>query len=189
MRSTPASRRHKPTNVSHVSGASPTAVVTAHATFAASCASANHSTAPVIREHAASPRLMVAQPNYDRVTEQRKHDVDLRALSAALPIGVRTENIPACLGGRVPEAPGAVLDGAMLGADARLDMGRYANRYIADRYYTKSLRCKTCVHDATCQGVHINYVRAHRYAALVPVLDVTSARSEVQGAAKGAAAE
>lgn len=118
----------------------------------------------------ASSRLIVVQPNYDRVTEQHRNDVsDLRALCASLPADVRTENIPPCIGGRQPEVAGTTLDAGMLGADARIDMGRYTQRYIADRYYTKSRRCKSCRHDATCSGVHINFVRAHRYAALEPL--------------------
>jgi MoaA/NifB/PqqE/SkfB family radical SAM enzyme len=128
-------------------------------------------TAPALaRLSSASSRWIVVQPNYDRVTDQHKYDVaDLRALCATLPPEVRTENIPPCLGGRQPEVPGKSLDAAMLGADARIDMGRYTQRYIADRYYTKSRRCKSCRHDATCPGVHINFVRAHRYAALEPL--------------------
>jgi hypothetical protein len=57
----------------------------------------------------------------------------------------------------------------MLGGDARVDMGRYTERYIAAGYRTKSRRCKACRFDATCPGVHINFVRAHGYRALEPV--------------------
>ncbi len=48
-------------------------------------------------------------------------------------------------------------------------MGRYTERYIAAGYRTKSRRCRTCRFDATCSGVHINYVRAHGYRVLQPV--------------------
>jgi hypothetical protein len=61
------------------------------------------------------------------------------------------------------------LDAEMLGADARIDMTRYTARFIAERYLTKSRRCASCAHDRTCPGVHINFVRAHGYGALVPV--------------------
>jgi MoaA/NifB/PqqE/SkfB family radical SAM enzyme len=130
----------------------------------------NKRTAPVIRRLAASPRLIVAQPHYARVTDQLRHDVDdLRALCRELPRELRTEQIPACISGRDPDPQPARLDAAMLGADARIDMGKYAERYIADRYFTKSRRCAGCKHDAACPGVHINFVRAHRYAVLEPV--------------------
>lgn len=114
-------------------------------------------------------QLTVAQPNYDRVTDQIQADVDLRAFCARLPSNVRTENIPACLSGRAPERHGATLDAAMLSADGRIDMPSYTKRYIADRYYTKSRRCAQCLHDDACEGVHINFVRAHGYAQLEPV--------------------
>jgi MoaA/NifB/PqqE/SkfB family radical SAM enzyme len=115
-------------------------------------------------------RLIVAQPNYDRVTDQRRNDVDVRAFCGRLPTGVATENIPPCLGGRTPLKSGVTLDAGMLGPDARIDMPRFTQRYVANRYYTKSRRCKSCVHDAECHGVHINFVRAHGYAPLLPVV-------------------
>ncbi len=113
-------------------------------------------------------QLLLVQPNYDRVTDQRKHDAEFRPLLAKLD-KARTENVPACIGGRVPEPTGTVLDGGMLGLDARVDMNRYTQRYIADRYYTKSRRCADCVHNDECPGVHLNFIRAHGYAALQPV--------------------
>jgi len=114
-------------------------------------------------------RLVVIQPKYDRVTDQKRLDADLAAVCRALPTEVRTENVPPCLGGREPELPGRVLDASMLGGDGRIDMQRYTERYVADRFMTKSRRCAACRHDATCPGVHINFARAHGYAALVPV--------------------
>ncbi|MCC6217110.1 MAG: radical SAM protein [Polyangiaceae bacterium] len=131
---------------------------------------ANRDTASTIAELAReSSRLVVAQRNYDKVTEQLTRDVDLATLCAALPPSVGTENIPACLGGRPPERSLRVLDAAMLGPDARLDVGKYGERYVAERFRTKSRRCGECVHEAGCDGVHINFVRAHGYAALRPI--------------------
>ncbi len=40
--------------------------------------------------------------------------------------------------------------------------------YILEHYRTKSLRCRGCVHDAGCRGLHINHVRARGYAAMQP---------------------
>jgi len=114
-------------------------------------------------------RVIVCQPKYDRVTEQRRKDADLRAFCAALPAHVRTEDIPPCLGLREPLAPGARLDAGMLGPDGRIDMPGYTRRYVADRYMTKSRRCGRCAYAGECPGVHINYVRAHGYAALEPL--------------------
>jgi MoaA/NifB/PqqE/SkfB family radical SAM enzyme len=129
------------------------------------------STVAVIERLAPFPeRLMLAQPNYDRVTDNRAHDVDLKKFFERIPVHVKTENIPACLSGREPERVSNTLDAGMLGTDARIDMGKYAQRYIADRYYTKSRRCSGCVHTTSCSGVHINFIRAHGYAPLVPVV-------------------
>jgi len=49
------------------------------------------------------------------------------------------------------------------------DLFGYADHYIRDRYQTKSHRCRTCRFDAECEGLHINYVRAHGYVAMQPV--------------------
>lgn len=115
-------------------------------------------------------RLVVVQPNYDRVTEQRANDVDdIRAFFASLKGPVKTENVPACLSKRPARRRLNVLDGAMLGPDGRIDMAAFTKRYVADGFYTKSLRCKTCVENESCRGVHINFVRAHGYAPLDPI--------------------
>src|SRR5256885_13137726 len=52
---------------------------------------------------------------------------------------------------------------------------RFTKRYILEHYWTKSLRCKGCVHFDACQGMHVNYVRAHGYGVMQPVV---SERSE-----------
>lgn len=131
----------------------------------------NRETAEWIHARSELPlRFMVAQPNYDRVTANRRNDPkDLRSFYASLPPEVQTENVPPCIGGREPVAPKSRLDGGMLGADARVHMPAYTQRYIADRYYTKSRRCKDCAYDGSCRGVHINFVRAHGYAPLQPI--------------------
>jgi MoaA/NifB/PqqE/SkfB family radical SAM enzyme len=126
-------------------------------------------------------RLVLALPNRELVTDERARAADLGALFrdlAALPgaAACATENIPACLSGRPPQPRPEVLDARSLGAGGRVDVGGYAGSFIRDRYYTKSRRCRDCVHDATCEGVHINFVRAHGYAPLQPV---TPAREAV----------
>ena len=133
------------------------------------CVALTQQTAGVIEAQRENPRLALEQPNYDRVTEQLRGDVALREVLRALPDNIPVENIPACIAGREPRSVKTRLDAAMLGADARIDMTKYTKRYIADRYYTKSRRCKECKFDASCRGVHINFVRAHGYKELEPV--------------------
>ncbi len=117
----------------------------------------------------APPRLVVRQPTYDRLTEARAHDLDLRAFFAAFPREVPVEGVPACLSGRAPRARPVVFDAAMTGPDGRVEIFRYARRYTTEHFKTKSLRCRGCVHDAGCEGLHVNFVRAHGYAVMEPV--------------------
>lgn len=125
---------------------------------------------PFVRASAPLPsRVVLVQPNHDRVTEAKAHDVELASLLAEVGGDHRVENVPACLAGRaVPSRP-TVLDAAMLGADGRVDMAAFTRRFVADGFYTKALRCSSCAHDRTCQGVHVNWVRAHGFAPLAPL--------------------
>jgi pyruvate-formate lyase-activating enzyme len=120
-----------------------------------------------------SPRLVLRQPNYTLVTEARAADVDLREFFARLGRAIPTENIAPCLApGAAPRdvAPRPVaLDTAALADDGRIHMASYTGRYILQNFYTKSLRCKECVHSEACRGMHITWVRAHGYAQMQPV--------------------
>jgi MoaA/NifB/PqqE/SkfB family radical SAM enzyme len=130
----------------------------------------SRATEPAVRALGAPPaRLLLVQPNHDLVSEAIAEDVDLPAFFAGYPYPVATENIPACLAGRPPRSPRRVLDVAMLGPDARVEMKAYARRFIADGFYTKALRCGGCAEDAACRGVHVNWVRAHSFAPLAPL--------------------
>nr|MCH9686890.1 radical SAM protein [Deltaproteobacteria bacterium] len=125
---------------------------------------------PWLRQLAEAPaRLAVVQPTHDRLTISAERDVDLPALMPVLPAELPVEGVPACVLGRSPRTPPVTLDAAMLDDDGALEIFRFARRYIHDRFFTKSLRCKTCIHDASCPGLHINYVRAHGYDAMQPV--------------------
>jgi MoaA/NifB/PqqE/SkfB family radical SAM enzyme len=115
------------------------------------------------------PRLGLAQRNYDRVSDAHAGDVDLTQFFAGYPHPVPVENVPACILGRAPRPHPRTLDVAMLGPDARIDMPAYTRRYVADAYYTKAVRCGTCAENASCRGVHVNWVRAHGFAALKPI--------------------
>jgi MoaA/NifB/PqqE/SkfB family radical SAM enzyme len=120
-----------------------------------------------------SPRLVLRQPNYELVTEARASDVELRAFFARLARPVPTENVAPCLAPgsprRDPTPRLAVLDTAALADDGRIQMASYTRRYILQNFYTKSLRCKECVHSDACRGMHITWVRAHGYAPLEPI--------------------
>ncbi len=125
-----------------------------------------------------SSRLVVRQPSYERLTEAQEHDVDLRAFFGKLSNTVPVEDVPACITGRAPRARPGVLDTAMMSKDGRVEIFRYARRYLLEHYRTKSLRCKSCSHDASCDGMHVNYVRAHGYAVMEPVPGPAAAAAE-----------
>jgi pyruvate-formate lyase-activating enzyme len=146
-------------------------------------------TAPALRalvEGGREPpaRLALAQPNYDLVSLAHENDIDLVAFFASYPHPVPVENVPACLLGRAPRPHPRTLDVAMLGADARIDMVAYTKRYVADAYYTKAVRCGTCAENASCRGVHVNWVRAHGFAALAPITPLVSSADEGELAAE-----
>ena len=91
------------------------------------------------------------------------------ATTARLDAEVPVEGLPACVIGHAPREPAPTLDTAMMRPDGRLEVFRFARRHILEGYRSKSLRCRGCVHDATCAGLHINQVRAHGYLWLSPI--------------------
>ncbi|MEZ4301528.1 MAG: radical SAM protein [Polyangiaceae bacterium] len=127
-------------------------------------------TAPFVESLAPAPgRLVIVQPNYDRVTDALANDVDAAGFFGRYGEPAPVENVPPCIAGERARRSLRVLDVAMLGVDGRVDMRSYTKRFVEDGFYTKALRCKDCVHDATCRGVHVNWVRAHSFAALSPI--------------------
>jgi len=119
-------------------------------------------------------RLALRQPTYERVTEAREHDVDLRALFARLKLrdpslSVPVEGVAPCILGREPRARPAMLDLAAFDDAGRLEMFRFTHRYIISGFSTRSLRCSPCVHAAKCAGMHVNFVRAHGFGSMQPV--------------------
>ena len=118
-------------------------------------------------------RMAFVLANHERVTDNHAGDIYLPAFFATYPAadGTPTENIPACQSGRPPRRRDAVLDAAILDDKGAIDIFGYARSFIEEHYYTKSRRCRDCVHDLECEGVHINFVRAHGYGPLLPILD------------------
>jgi MoaA/NifB/PqqE/SkfB family radical SAM enzyme len=119
-----------------------------------------------------SPRLSLRQPTYERLTEAAERDVDLHAFFHDFRHPLATVDIPACVSGRAPQPRRKTLDTAMMTVDGKLEIFRYARRYIMDGYSTKSLRCTDCRENAACDGMHINQIRAHGYAVMRPIAAV-----------------
>jgi hypothetical protein len=121
-------------------------------------------------------RLALRQPSYERLTEAKANDLDLRAFFEQFRHDVPVEDVPECLlgasatgGARAPRSRPSVLDTAMMEPNGKLEIFRYARRYLLEHYRTKSLRCQECRAFATCDGLHVNQVRASGYAPLQPL--------------------
>jgi molybdenum cofactor biosynthesis enzyme MoaA len=116
-----------------------------------------------------SSRLALRQPSYEKLSEAAQADVDLHAFFARFTARVPVEGVPPCALGRLPRPRPATLDTAMRDASGRLEIFRYTRRYVHERYLTKSLRCAGCAETDRCDGMHVNFVRAHGYAVMRPL--------------------
>jgi molybdenum cofactor biosynthesis enzyme MoaA len=137
---------------------------------------------------AVSPRIALRQPTYERLTEAAAHDVDLHDFFARFTHDVPVDGVPQCILGRPPRAPRAVADTAMMTPDGQLEIFRYTRRYILEGYETKSIRCSACAVSAGCEGMHVNYVRAHGYGVMRPIAVAATAEAGTTGDAAGARA-
>ncbi|MFO7564883.1 MAG: radical SAM protein [Enhygromyxa sp.] len=118
---------------------------------------------------AAPARLALRQPTYERMTESAERDLDLPAFFSRFTHPVPVDDVPSCVLGRPARRRRELLDTSMMTLDGKLEIFRYIKRYILDRYWRKSLRCKTCVYDSDCRGMHISYIRAHGFSLMQPV--------------------
>ncbi len=117
----------------------------------------------------ATPRLVVRQPNYDRSSEAAAKDVDLAEFCSALDQRIPVENVAPCILGRAPRPRPSRADTAMMRPDGRLEIFRFAKRFISEGFYSRPLRCDNCHYADSCAGMHINYIRAHTFAAMKPL--------------------
>jgi hypothetical protein len=118
----------------------------------------------------APPRLALRVPTHDRLTASNEQDVDLVAFFARFTHDVPVTGAPACILHRAPRPAPRTLDLSLLDPGGELEMFRFVRRFVADHYRVKSRRCRECVHVSTCDGLHVNYVRAHGFVAMTPVL-------------------
>lgn len=117
----------------------------------------------------APARLALRQPTYERLTESAERDLDLPAFFSQFTHAVPVDDVPSCVLGRPARKRREILDTSMMTLDGKLEIFRYIKRYILDRYWRKSLRCKTCIYAADCRGMHVSYIRAHGFALMQPV--------------------
>lgn len=115
------------------------------------------------------PRLVVRQPNYDRSSDAQTRDVDLPGFCAELDPRIAVQNVAPCILGREPKASPTVADTAMMRQDGRLEIFRFAKRFISEGFYSRPLRCDDCYYTSSCRGMHINYIRAHSFESMRPL--------------------
>ncbi|PRP91247.1 Cyclic pyranopterin monophosphate synthase 1 [Enhygromyxa salina] len=123
----------------------------------------------------APARLALRQPTYERLTESAERDLDLPVFFSQFTHPVPVDDVPSCAIGRPARKRRELLDTSMMNLDGKLEIFRYIKRYILDRYWRKSLRCRTCVYNEDCRGMHISYIRAHGFALMQPVEGTESA--------------
>jgi MoaA/NifB/PqqE/SkfB family radical SAM enzyme len=137
------------------------------------CVELSRALEPWLLELAAQPeapaRLALRQPTHERMTESAELDLDLPEFFSKFRHPVPVDDVPSCVLGRPARRRREQLDTSMMNLDGKLEIFRYIKRYILDRYWRKSLRCKTCVYNESCRGMHISYIRAHGFALMQPV--------------------
>lgn len=111
------------------------------------------------------------QPTWERASDAHDHDVDLRTLFGTTDAErFRIRGLPRCVTGSSFEAELDTLDAAMLTPSGRPEPFRFVRRFIESRYKTKSLRCADCIHEPSCDGIHVSHVRAFGFDAMQPII-------------------
>jgi MoaA/NifB/PqqE/SkfB family radical SAM enzyme len=123
----------------------------------------------VLAQDPVPSRLVLRQPSYDLASEARERDVDLREFLGKLDGAVPIENVPPCIAGARHRPDPRTADVATLGPDGRVAMTAFTQRFVEDGFHSKPVRCRTCAANDRCRGVHVNWVRAHGFAALRPI--------------------
>ena len=100
------------------------------------------------------------------------------AFFASFSGALAVEGIARCISGQAPRPMQPVLDAEVLrrpltrdhrGAPV-IDLHGFTSAFIRDTFRSKSLRCRQCRWDAACPGEQLNYLRAHGYRTLRPVV-------------------
>lgn len=126
--------------------------------------------ADALRGRAIPANWILYAPTHLHAAESFDRDPDWTEFFASLPPGARAANLPPCLapGAVVEEAP-RILDLGLFHATGELAIDPFVDHYVRSEYRAKSLRCRACVHDASCDGAHVQWIRAHGFSRLEPV--------------------
>lgn len=115
-------------------------------------------------------RVSLYQQSHEYLSQAAESDLEPAELaSLLLDTGLRVQGLPRCLGGEGAGGDRAAADPSFLDDHGRLDLVRFTDWFIAREYFVKSLRCRKCVHDASCRGLHINAARNFGFGVLRPI--------------------
>lgn len=130
-----------------------------------------------------SSRVTIHQPSHEHLAGAVERDVrGPRSFFARLPAALRVSGLPACL------APGMTLVPELRvlqkrwfdPATGRLDTRELTRHHVAEKYRAKSVRCRDCVLEPRCEGLHINMIRDQGLALAEPVTGAWAAEAERQ---------
>lgn len=115
-------------------------------------------------------RYILHGKTWIRMEESAEKSPDYLAFFTALPLPMRTRNLPACLcpDMRLEQAPRR-LDQHILHDDGRLAIDPIVEEYIESEYKAKSQRCKGCVVADRCEGMQLQYLRHAGFRVLQPL--------------------
>jgi MoaA/NifB/PqqE/SkfB family radical SAM enzyme len=142
----------------------------------------DQSTAPWIEANLKAPiaRLVVGTEEHELLSDTAQHALDLREFFARYQSPVPVEGVAPCLAGASAQRKHlAVFDTAMLDHAGRFSVDGFVTSFVEDHYYAKSLRCRSCIKEPECQGLHVNYLRRFGFRQIEPIVkqqeDVVSA--------------
>ena len=115
-----------------------------------------------VRLAEAGGRLRLHQPSWEHLSEAAAHDVrDPAAFFTALGLSLPVSGLPACQAPaqQLVAAPARLGPTLFEAETGRIDIRALARAHVGEHYRSKSVRCRDCVVNDLCDGVHINMVR------------------------------
>lgn len=86
---------------------------------------------------------------------------------ADLPHDAQLLNVPRCI--RMNNNEAWLYDSLKDNIHEESGVEEYTKKYIQNLYRKKSLRCKECRYNKTCEGIHINFIRSYGFSILNPI--------------------
>ncbi len=114
--------------------------------------------------------LLFSVKNYYSFKESNEEYINLRGFFQKLAINrIKLLNIPKCF---YPEAEIITEDtfSGLMENETSIDV--FVKKFFLECYYEKSLRCKKCIYDSKCKGMHINYLRVYGFKEFEPIIDL-----------------